>query len=243
MKNVTIWFQNKRQNTRRKSNRFKERVERDLVPGPSDCARSTKLLLGLTPDPPSPREDSPVAEVGPYPQVQGLINMSAHTSASAAGSSSGSTYLPPVQDFWRYLPSSPLTPTLVHSSVDSVSPSMLLPEDDVFGPVIASIPGSGRKPDLNWACAREQVRFRTSASRSPDSSFRFGDESPACGGIDIQGPYARRQQQRDIGKSSSAAEDISTDSLVMPEYYGIFPLDMLEGASILLSLKNTGLRA
>lgn len=240
VKNVTIWFQNKRQNIRRKSNRFKERVERDQVPGPSDCARSTKLLLGLTPDPPSPREDSPPAEVESYRPMQGLIDMTAHISAHAPGSSSaGRAPRDPVQDLWSYLPSSPLTPTLVQSSVDSVSPSMLLPEDDVFGPVIATLPGSGRKPDLDWACAREEKRFRTSACRSPDSSFRFGDMGITRGGSDTQEPHAHR----DIGKNTSAAEAAHIDKPVMPEYYGLFPLDMLEGASILLSLKHTGLRA
>lgn len=241
MKNVTIWFQNKRQNIRRKSTRFKEREERNKVTGPSDCLRSTKLLIGLTPDPPSPREDSPPAEIEPYGATQGPPDGSAL--APAAGSSSAR---PPVQDLWSYLPSSPLTPTLVHSSVDSLSPSMLLPEDDVFGPVIAaSIPSSspGKKPNLDWACAREEKHFRTSACRSPGALFRLGDTS-ASDGADLQGPqgFTGARQEGDA-KGPSVVEGINADSPVLPEYYGLFPLDMLEGASILLSLKHTGLRA
>lgn len=254
MRNVTIWFQNKRQNVRRKSTRFKERAERDSVAGPDilDCARSAKLLIGLTPDPPSSREDSPVAaETAPRRPMQGLglIDMSVHASGPAArgGSSSRVRANAPVQDLWSYLPSSPLTPTLVHSSVDSVNLSMLLPEDDVFGPVIASgFRGSGRKPRLDWACAREEKRFRTSACRSPGASTRLGDSSTGSE-TDSRGYLSfseAQQRQDDVGKGTSVMEaGIHTDSPLLPEYCSLFPLDMLEGASILLSLKHTGLRA
>ncbi|KZT75042.1 hypothetical protein DAEQUDRAFT_807306 [Daedalea quercina L-15889] len=255
LKNITIWFQNKRQMTRRKSSRFTSREGLEEVPGPRECGPSTKILLGLTSDPASSREDTPSPDAKQGSPIKDRSDTPASVRVlQAAGKPSAAASRPGgfhVQDLWNYYPASPLTPTLVNSSVDSVSPSMLLPEDDVFGPVIASAQGprffTGRKPDLEWACAREEERSRilTSACRSPDLSSGLkgvldagaqSDQGQQVRSPALLGPQPRGEVQ-DL-KDQAFCTDVS----IPAEYYALFPVDMIEGASLLLNLKYTAVR-
>ncbi|KAH9937269.1 uncharacterized protein B0H18DRAFT_1113126 [Fomitopsis serialis] len=114
LKNITIWFQNKRQTIRRRSARFAENVEPERAPGPSsnDCGPSTRILLGLTPEPAIPAKDSPSATkerpIKERAATPTPTPISAATYA-APGPRLGQVYM---QDLWAYLPSSPPTPTL-----------------------------------------------------------------------------------------------------------------------------------
>ncbi|TFY52339.1 hypothetical protein EVJ58_g10073 [Rhodofomes roseus] len=242
LKNITIWFQNKRQTNRRKSRRFTNREEtgRIVEPAPLELGPSTRLLLGLTPEPASSEKESPSVRkdrssrertATPTPSV------SAGRSANATPSLRREEAY--AQDIWAHMPSSPPTPALVHTSIDTASPSMLLFEDDVFGPVIAShqvrTPIAGmRKPDLEWACARaeKRSRIRTSACRSQWSPDISSD-------LDVL-RTGKHRVELDEGPDNSKSQTFYPDIPIPAEYRALFPVDMIEGASLLLGLKHAG---
>ncbi|KZT02425.1 uncharacterized protein LAESUDRAFT_762771 [Laetiporus sulphureus 93-53] len=254
LKTVTIWFQNRRQTTRRRSARA---AAHDPVPALGDSTANENeneenrpplaaIFQDLTN---MAHQDTHLHDYQRLlSSIEPACNADAFNSLPGPGFSAMAPLSRPAvppHDLWKYLQSSPSSPARACSPGTPSPPSKMQWKDgDVFGSFGRNAVGSPEKHkwSLDWACTRMEERRRVKDAFHSDISEKQLEEdrigSPLPGYRSVGHTAMEQVQAVQVLQGSCARNLAGNVQMNIPtQFFDVYPPDIVLGASLLLDFK------